>query len=128
MRYLVLPAAALLLSLVHVAFGGTLLAVGDFPARRVASSCLGAATLLVPGGFFLGGIFVYGGDPGLGVLLVPVGALCLLVAIFLTGRAVSGRHQGRLAVFLGTSAGRSAGKSADRSAGDQPVYRADIRR
>ena len=42
------------------------------------------ASLLLPGGFFLGGVVIYAGDPGLGILLVPVGALLLLTAVLLT--------------------------------------------
>jgi hypothetical protein len=34
-------------------------------------------------------VIVYGGDPGIGVLLVPVGAALLLLALFLIARAVS---------------------------------------
>ena len=57
-------------------------------SRRVASVALLGATLLLPGGFFLGGITIYAGDPGLGILLVPVGGLGLLVAVALTAVAV----------------------------------------
>jgi hypothetical protein len=49
---------------------------------RLISSCLIGALVLLPGGFFLGGIVVYGGDPGLGVLLVPIGAALFLAAVF----------------------------------------------
>jgi len=42
---------------------------------------LTGATVLLPGGFFLGGAMIYAGDPGVGILLVPVGALLLLVAV-----------------------------------------------
>ncbi len=52
--------------------------------RRVASPCLMAAGLLLPLGFFLGGIVVSGGDPWLGILLVPVGAVLLFTAVLLT--------------------------------------------
>lgn len=57
-------------------------------SRRVASVALLSATVLLPGGFFLGGIRIYAGDPGLGILLVPVGALALLLAVTLTAVAV----------------------------------------
>ena len=76
-----------LLSLVHVAFALTTRVLGSFRAHRVASSCLIGASILLPGGFFLGGIVVYEGDPGPGILLTPVGALLLLVAVGLTARA-----------------------------------------
>src|SRR5262245_31627070 len=41
---------------------------------RLTSSSLLAASVLLPGGFFLGGIAFYGGDPGIGTVLVPIGA------------------------------------------------------
>lgn len=82
-------AHGVLLSLVHIAFGLTThvlpTAVGS--RRRVASSCLVAASILLPGGFFLGGFFIYDGDPGLGIYLVPVGALLLFTAVFMIARS-----------------------------------------
>ena len=77
-----------LLSLVHVIFA---LAVRALPAlggahQRLISRCLVGASILLPGGFFLGGIRFYAGDPGLGIVLVPPGAVLLLVAIFLVAR------------------------------------------
>ncbi len=79
-----------LISLVHIAFAVTI-AMLPVAVGRVswASVLLTAAGLLLPGGFFLGGIFLYGGDPGLGVWLVPLGALLLLVSVALTAFAVS---------------------------------------
>ena len=40
----------------------------------------------MPGGFFLGGIVIYGGDPGLAILLLPLGAALLVAAVALTAR------------------------------------------
>jgi hypothetical protein len=37
--------------------------------------------VLLPTGFLLGGLFVYGGDPGVGVVLVPVGGALLVIAL-----------------------------------------------
>jgi hypothetical protein len=76
-----------LLGLLNLAFAGTL-RIGAIDARGQgsASACLIGATVLLPGGFFLGGFGVYGGDPGLGVYLSPVGGLLLLVAVGLTLR------------------------------------------
>jgi len=73
-----------LLAFVHVLFGLNVQSRPDFAARnqRVISLCLIGASVLLPGGFFLGGITFYSGDPGLGVLLVPIGAMLLLIAIF----------------------------------------------
>ncbi len=80
-----------LLSLVHAAFAFTYFAIPVLLTgrQRLASALLMAASVLLPGGFFLGGAFVYEGDPGLGIWLVPPGALCLLVAVFLTAIDVS---------------------------------------
>ncbi len=45
------------------------------------SSCLVSTTVLLPVGFFLAGVSFYGGDPGLGGIGIPVGAVLLLVAV-----------------------------------------------
>jgi hypothetical protein len=75
-----------LLALVHVVFGLTLRAMpGPAPRRSAAASaCLLAASILLPAGFFVGGIVIYAGDPGLGILLVPAGAVLLLAGVLLT--------------------------------------------
>jgi hypothetical protein len=74
-----------LLSLVHGAFALTIYVVPAELARYrgIASPLLISASVLLPGGFFLGGCFIYAGDPGLGVWLVPVGALCLFTSVLL---------------------------------------------
>jgi hypothetical protein len=79
-----------LLGLVHVLFGLTVRMAPDMAARSrpLISWGLIGASVLLPGGFFLGGIAFYGGDPGLSVLLVPVGAVGLMIAIFALGRHV----------------------------------------
>ncbi len=79
-------AHGVLLSLVHVAFAATLFILYqqiDTSIRRV-SRCLVLASLLLPGGFFLGGIQVYDADPGIGVWLVPLGAFFLLAGVLVT--------------------------------------------
>lgn len=50
-------------------------------ARRRAARFLTLGAILMPLGFFLGGILNYEGDPSLGILLVPLGALSLLAAL-----------------------------------------------
>ena len=59
--------------------------------RRFASPCLLASSLLLPGGFFLGGLWFFAGDPGLGVFLVPPGAALLLLGVAAT--AISLRRE-----------------------------------
>ena len=53
------------------------------------SVALVAASVLLPGGFFAGGIAFYEGDPGVGVVIVPVGAVLLLIALFTVARDTS---------------------------------------
>ena len=53
----------------------------------LASACFTLATALLPAGFLLGGLVIYGGDPGLGIVLVPIGALALLIAVGLVAVA-----------------------------------------
>src|SRR4051812_41772243 len=55
--------------------------------RDFASAALRAASILMPGGFFLGGLFTYSGDPGLGIVLVPVGGILLFISVLLTATA-----------------------------------------
>ena len=80
-----------LLSLVNIAFGASLSMTPAWNARMrdLASSCLMAATVLIPGGFFLGGAFFYSGDPGLGIMLLPLGAVLLFVGVLLTARGTN---------------------------------------
>ena len=71
-----------LLGLVHILYA---LCLRLFPG--VAAGSQGPISLLLPGGFFLGGVGFYSGDPGLGILTVPVGATLLVIAVFLIARA-----------------------------------------
>ncbi len=79
-----------LLSLVHIAFALTVLrpCAWSEKSRTFASRCLISSGILLPGGFFLGGIVVYDGDPGLGIMLVPVGGILLFVAVLLTALGI----------------------------------------
>ena len=78
-----------LLGLVHVVFGLSLRVapeVGTHGLPLISRSLIGAS-LLLPGGFFLGGISFYSGDPGLGIAVVPIGAALLFLAVLLIARA-----------------------------------------
>jgi hypothetical protein len=81
------------LAIVNVLFGLTL-RVPEFRPRklRLVSSCLISASLLLPGGFFLGGFAFYSGDPGIGVIAVPAGAVLLLSGILYTALACRPRR------------------------------------
>ena len=70
-----------LLALVNIAAGLTARSVARFDLRPSISSVLIWAAILLPGGFFLGGVVTYDGDPGLGVWLVPVGAILLFYSV-----------------------------------------------
>ena len=74
-----------LLGAVNILFALTLRTASDSTFRdlRTISRLLVSASILLPLGFFLGGVQFYGGDPGLGVLVVPVAAVLLLAALFM---------------------------------------------
>ena len=74
-----------LFGILNIAFVFTVRLLPDWTARGrgVASNCLLGASLLMPAGFFLGGVHFYSGDPGLGIVLVPIGGLMLILAVFL---------------------------------------------
>ena len=76
-----------LLAMVNIAFG-TMLELSLVRKQASTSFCLLASSLLLPLGFLLGGVFIYDGDPGLGIMLVPVGALLLLVGVLQTARGI----------------------------------------
>ncbi len=77
-------AHGVLVSVLTIGFGLMVQRVDPEPWQRLAAACLLAALVLLPGGFLLGGIYVYGGDPGPGVLLSPIGGALLFAAVFLT--------------------------------------------
>ncbi len=87
-----------LLAVVHIAFAATLALIPQWNGspREWASRCLTIALVLIPGGFFLGGVFIYHGDPGLGIFLLPPGALALFAGVWLTARGLQSakRDQG----------------------------------
>ena len=70
-----------LLAVVNIAAGLTARIVEHFTLRSSVSFALIWAAILLPAGFFLGGIVIYDGDPGLGVWLVPIGAGLLFYSI-----------------------------------------------
>jgi hypothetical protein len=69
------------LALVNIVAGLTARNVDGFELRPSVSLSLIWAGILFPVGFFLGGIVTYGGDPGLGIWLVPIAALLLFYSI-----------------------------------------------
>jgi hypothetical protein len=69
------------LALVNIAAGLTARTIQGFELRSSVAFSLIWAGILFPVGFFLGGIVTYGGDPGLGIWLVPVAAILLFYAV-----------------------------------------------
>jgi hypothetical protein len=84
-----------LLAVINILFGLTLRVAtpAAMPRTRRMSGALIAAGLLLPAGFFLGGVAFYDGDPGPGVLLVPIGGVLLLLAVFSIARATDGERR-----------------------------------
>lgn len=81
-----------LLGVLHLACAFTLHTAGlDTSRLRSASSALTAAGALLPFGFFLGGIRFYAGDPGVGIVLVPIGATLLIYAAVTIARSIARR-------------------------------------
>jgi hypothetical protein len=85
-------AHGVLLALLHVLYALALRGIPSLGAahRGIISSSLIASSVLLPGGFFLGGVTFYAGDPGIGVLLVPPGAALLLLAVGLIAWSSAG--------------------------------------
>lgn len=84
-----------LLGIVNVLYAVTVASFPEWGHGTWPSRGLAAAAVLLPAGFFLGGLLPYGGDPGLGILLVPAGAIALVVALaaLLVGRRAPSRSK-----------------------------------
>lgn len=83
-----------LLSIVNVLFGlSTLATGGQISSLRPASRLLTIATVLLPSGFLIGGFGIRGSDPGIGIYLVPVGAVCAVAAFLTMGIGAKQRRQ-----------------------------------
>lgn len=80
-----------MLGLLNLAFSFTTFLSSDSSGfhRKFASLALITATVLVPGGFFLGGLWMHGGEPGYGIVLVPLGAILLVLAAVLTVKNIN---------------------------------------
>ncbi len=74
-----------LLALLHLLFACGLLhnCFRRVSSVVVSSKLLTIASILLPFGFFLGGIGATEADPGIGIWLVPIGGITLLIAVVL---------------------------------------------
>ena len=79
-----------LLGLIHIAFAVSVPHLSQLSpsSLRLTSRMLIAAAVFLPLGFILGGSVVTGGDPSIGILLVPVGALALFGGVALCWRGI----------------------------------------
>ncbi len=86
------------LSLLQIGYAATLAVMFSELTPRLAraSRLLDASTLLIPLGFFLGGAVPYKSDPGIGVILVPLGALLFLAATFFTAASLPAASSGKI--------------------------------
>lgn len=78
-----------LLALLHILFGLSVRVMPEMISGRLntISGSLIGASIGLPGGFFLGGVAFYSGDPGLGIIIAPIGGTLLMTAVFLIARA-----------------------------------------
>lgn len=80
-----------LLALVNIVYALTLRAMPS-ATSPLASASLLVALLLMPTGFFLGGVWARAGDPGLGAVLIPAGALALVLGVAVVAIGVGKRE------------------------------------
>ena len=78
-----------LLALVNIAAGASAKIFGANVLPERAAGAVRLAAILMPLGFLLGGLVIHDGDPGLGVLLVPLGGFLLVYGIVAIAIAVS---------------------------------------
>ncbi|MEY2540242.1 MAG: hypothetical protein QOG67_3982 [Verrucomicrobiota bacterium] len=76
------------LALVNIAAGLTARNIRNFDLTSSVTFSLIWAGILFPVGFFLGGVVTYGGDPGLGIWLVPIAAVLLFYSVLKIALAV----------------------------------------
>ena len=83
-----------LFSLANIALAATIHSLNlDENRLSIASSCVLGALLIMPAGFFFGGVWLYGGDPGWGIILAPIGGILFVIGTALV--AIATRNQNR---------------------------------
>ncbi|MFK7926888.1 MAG: hypothetical protein AB8H79_01775 [Myxococcota bacterium] len=70
-----------LLALVNLVFAATSPWLAPGVAVKTSAIALRIATVLLPAGFLLGGLWLSGNDPGVAVFLVPLGGIALMVGV-----------------------------------------------
>lgn len=84
-----------LLGLVHIAVASTIRAKQGWSPQQIRAiwGCVTGAGILLPLGFFLGGIGAMGGDPGVFILLVPPGAALLIIGSLMIARGLGSNER-----------------------------------
>ena len=73
-----------LIALVNILYAVSLPLMASLADKiPLVSNLLIAANILMPGGFFLAGIVVYRGDPGISIIVALVGAACLILSVLI---------------------------------------------
>ena len=70
-----------LIGLIHLVLSANVDRMQWGRALKTASWALCSATILLPGGFLLGGLVLLGSDPGLGIFLTPIGGVLLVLSV-----------------------------------------------
>lgn len=80
-----------LLGLLNIALAATWAARPDATPKhqRFISRSILTMSVLMPLGFFIGGAIIHGGDPALGVLLVPIGAVIGIAGVAALARSLA---------------------------------------
>jgi hypothetical protein len=109
-----------LFSVVHLAMGAYFgLCVGQPHVRHQRAARWALVGLVaMPLGFLLGGAWIYEGDPGLGIFLVPVGAVAWIAAAVLLATDSWGADSAEGASGAGFGGPGSAGSGGAKSVGE----------
>ncbi|MGI9427052.1 MAG: hypothetical protein ACR2NM_00225 [Bythopirellula sp.] len=113
-----------LFALIHIAFACSagLMRLASLGLLSLISKCLTGALALMPLGFFSGGLWMYGGDPGVGIFLVPIGALLMFsgVAMFcVTVWSARKNERKQTTINPQTSGGKPGGNQSGKPGGKQ---------
>ncbi len=101
-----------LLSIVNVLFGVATRVFGGSVSRLLpASRLLTIGTILLPAGFLIGGFGIHGSDPGIGIYLVPVGAISTVAAFVVAGTGMGEERGGDNAISTPNEVGQPTAAS-----------------
>ncbi len=71
-----------LLAIINIIFALSIEKIGNLGNYiKFISPGLILSSILLPSGFLLGGLAIYGGDPGVGIILAVIGAISFVITI-----------------------------------------------